>query len=105
MKEKVVDQTKFMILDKQLRELIKKHNLNVVKLGRAVKVSPKTIYQWLNGQTPRNLKDLKAIADYFNVSLDYLTFGEASKEKPMSDLLNDVYLGEYEVILRKLRKK
>lgn len=59
-----------------LKELIYEKDITAAQLARATKVPPQTLNNWLSGQMPRNLDQLKAVADYFQVSLDYLIFGE-----------------------------
>jgi transcriptional regulator with XRE-family HTH domain len=91
-----------MKLASQLKHYLKKHDITVAELGKAVKVSPKTIYSWLNGQRPRDITQVKAIANYFKVSLDELVFAETPEHsKSFEDFIDEINAGVYEVILRK----
>lgn len=62
-----------------LKELIHEKDITAVHLARSTKVPPQTLNNWLSGQMPRNLDQLKAVADYFQVSLDYLIYGSKSE--------------------------
>ena len=50
-----------------------------LKLGAK---SNSVVAQWKNGSLPRP-EMIQKIADYFNVSVEYLMFGEVNKEKPV----------------------
>lgn len=92
-----------MILNKQLRSLLKDHDLTVAQLARATHVNAKTLYQWLYGQKPRNLEQVKKVADHFKVSIDYLVFDTPSVHQPLfSELQKEINAGVYEVILRRV---
>ena len=96
-----------MKLASQLKKILKKKDLTVQQLCRAVKgVSDKKIYSWLNSQTPRNLDDVKAVADYLGVSLDYLLYDETKFEKKISieELKEEISLGVLELIVRTPKK-
>lgn len=94
-----------MILGIQLKKLLTEKDVTVAQLARATKLSSKTIYSWLSGQSARNLNDLKRVADYFNVSIDYLAFGiEPLKKIEFKDFDDEINAGIYEVVLRKVRK-
>lgn len=91
-----------MILDKQLKALLQKHDVTVAQLARATKISAKTIYQWLNGQNPRDLKQVRKVADHFNVSIDFLAFGIDLKNKTeITDYREEINAGVFEVVLRR----
>lgn len=57
-----------------------------------------------NVVSPRNLNQLKTVPNYFDVSLEYLLFNETRTPKNTSfdDLKNEISIGNYEVILRKV---
>ena len=91
-----------MILADQLKFLIRKKGLTVIGLSKGTGVPAKTLYSWLQKQSPRNLDQLRAISDFFDVSLEYLLFGENAKKKTAFDEFKDeINAGTYEVILRK----
>lgn len=92
-----------MILSQQLKHLLHTRDITVAQLSRATGVPAKTVYHWLHGQSPRNLVQVKKIADHFSVTLDYLLFGQAMPANPIEELKNDILAGVFEVVLRRVR--
>ena len=71
-----------------LEILLKSNNMKRADLARAINVAPSTINSWYaRGSEKVNIKVLKDIAVYFNVSLEVLING---------DTLTSVYFTEYE---------
>ena len=52
-----------------LKKLLGEHVIKSAQLARATKTPPQTINNWLSGLEPRNLNQLKTVADYFEVSV------------------------------------
>lgn len=78
------------------------------QLSRTTKVPNSTIQNWLAGLEPRNLLQLKKVADYFDVSVDLLLYG-SKKEKPrerssISEFADEINAGVFEVVLRRIKK-
>lgn len=65
--------TQFGLIIKKLRE---QHNLNQEELGNIVGVSDKTVSSWEINRTEPKMGIVQQLADYFNVSMDYLIKGE-----------------------------
>lgn len=63
----------------RIQELSKEHGLSVRELGRKLDIGETTIYKWKT-QTPK-LDVLEKVADYFDVSVDYLV-GRTDKKLP-----------------------
>lgn len=62
------------------------------RLAKIVGVSQKTISNYLNGTTEPSLKELCKLADYYNVTLDYLVGRETNNNyitAEQKELLND----------------
>jgi len=55
------------------------------KLARAVEVREATISHYLHGRIRPSFETLVRIADFFNVSLDYLVFGERPRAQAQDD--------------------
>lgn len=56
--------------------LLQQHGVTAYRVAKETGVTTATLTNWKNGKyTPKNDK-LQKIADYFGVSLDYLTTGE-----------------------------
>lgn len=54
----------------RIKELCEKHGITVTILEKRTNIPHNTIYQW-NKRKP-NTERLEQVADYFNVSVDYL---------------------------------
>ena len=57
---------------KRLKELRKKNNISQLKLSMDLTLNQNCISRYENGEREADYKTLIAIADYFNVSIDYL---------------------------------
>ncbi|MBF0361971.1 MAG: helix-turn-helix transcriptional regulator [Oligoflexia bacterium] len=107
-----------MELKNILKKLIKERDTSIAKVSRTTKIPSKTIYNWLSGSEPKSFLQVKRVADYFEVSLDYLCFGiEPNKihegnsvtSRGMSsetiERYNDeINAGVFEVVLRRIKK-
>jgi transcriptional regulator with XRE-family HTH domain len=97
-----------MKLDKQLKSLIRESDITVAQLARATHVSPKTIYNWLAGQKPRDLDAVKRVAEHFKISIEKLCYGIevqiSAKAGELEKHLDEVNAGIFEVVLRRVRK-
>ncbi len=56
----------------RLNDLMRAENLTQVKLASLVGVSQNTISSWLNRKKQPSLTSLWLLADYFDVTIDYL---------------------------------
>lgn len=93
-----------MILQTQLKTLLKQNDLTVAQLSRACGISAKTLFNWLQGQPPRAIPQVKTVADYFKVSLDFMCYGISPAAKDMP-ILGEIHAGKYEVVLRKIKEE
>jgi len=62
-----------------IKQLANRKNMSFAELEREIGLSNGTIARW--GKASPNSKGLEAVADYFNVSVDYLL----GREKPQED--------------------
>ena len=74
-----------MTLYEKVEMLCKQRGINISNLGDAVgiKVDKSTISHWKKGAVPR-ASTVKAIADFFEVTVDYLTNGYATIETALN---------------------
>lgn len=73
---------------KLLNHLIEKKKITSAELSKSIGVAPSSVSRWINGSTRITNENLKKIADYFNVSTDYLTGKSACESKELEDLTN-----------------
>jgi transcriptional regulator with XRE-family HTH domain len=74
-----------MRLKQQLEHLLDKSNMNASQLSRKANVPRQTLSNWLMGQAPKNISQVKRVADLFNVTLDHLIYGETKAEHTIMD--------------------
>lgn len=61
------------IFGNRLRMLLEERDIEGKEFAKMLHVQPPTLSNWLNGNRfPKDREMLTSIADYFNVSLDYL---------------------------------
>ncbi len=58
-----------------LKSALKKANIGVPTLSKRTGVPRQTIANWIAGQSPQNLDDVRTIANYFSMTIDELCFG------------------------------
>lgn len=56
----------------RLKELRNKHNITQLKLAMDLNMNQNTISRYENGEREAGYRELIMLADYFNVSIDYL---------------------------------
>lgn len=95
-------------LHKNLKTLLEKRGMTASQLSRATKVPNSTIQNWLTGLEPRNLIQLKKVAEYFDVSVDLLLYGNKKTkdrdQSTISEYADEINAGTFEVVLRRVRK-
>ena len=95
-----------MELKSILRRIIREKGITVVALSRGAKIPVQTLHGWLQGSEPKSIRQLKSVADYLGVDLDYLCFGiKPTVQKNKLELLEDeINAGIFEVVLRRVKK-
>lgn len=87
-----------------LKRLIKDKGITITHLSRHTKVPLQTIHGWLQGSEPKNIKQVKAVADYLDVDLDFLCFGIKSKRtNSIEEFQDEINAGVFEVVLRRVK--
>jgi transcriptional regulator with XRE-family HTH domain len=97
-----------LVLNKMLKEILAEEGMTVAQLSRATKIPQQTLNNWLSGLTPRNLIQLKTVADYFETSVDFLLYGlKTTKETKKSEIVeyrDEINAGVFEVVLRRVKR-
>lgn len=70
-------------------ELCKKNGITIAELERRLGFGSSSIRKWINGNP--SAEKIKAIADFFGVSTDYL-YGRTAVEKKVDDMLDQDFL-------------
>ena len=61
-----------ILVSERIRELMKEHDLNQVRLAEQVGVKQNTISAWLRDKKEPCITSLWLLADFFDVDIDYL---------------------------------
>lgn len=96
-----------------LEDLRKDHNINQTEIAELLKVKQPTYSSWENGSKIIPLKHLNTLANYYNVSLDYITnlSKENIKTKKIKELDKNIigknlkrFRNEYKITQEELAK-
>lgn len=97
----------------RIKELRIKKNLSISDLAKLVEVDEEDIFYYENDEVTMNIENVIRIADYFNVTLDYM-FGRESKKPEieniyrLQDKVSKEFIGDgletYEEALMELSK-
>jgi transcriptional regulator with XRE-family HTH domain len=94
-----------MELSKILKKLFQERGITITHVAKKTGIAQQTIHNWLSGTEPRSLTQVKKVADYFDVSVDYLCFGIRPNIKPTFEEFNEeINAGVFEVVLRRIKK-
>ncbi len=95
-----------MVLKSILKKSIKDRGITIAHLSRATGVPLQTLHGWLQGSEPKSLRQVKAIADYLEVDLDYLCFGVTPQQSVnhIEHFQDEINAGIFEVVLRRIKK-
>jgi transcriptional regulator with XRE-family HTH domain len=96
----------------QLKHILKSKlveaGIGVPTLAKKTSISRKTIENWIAGQRPQNLEQVKAVADYFGMTVDELCFGPRMTKVETRTALelhqDEINAGVFEVVLRRIKK-
>ena len=79
----------------RFNELLKERNVTAYQVGKATGISTSTLSEWKNGKYTPKMDKVQKIAEYFNVSVDYLLGNEKTSPAELTedDELN-IYLEE-----------
>lgn len=97
-------------LKRQLQFYLDKREMSASQLSRKAGVPKQSISGWLAGSNPRDVRQVKRVADVLGVSLDNLMFGDgedrdSEKVSAFDALLGDGWVGGiFEVRLRRVKK-
>ena len=86
-----------------LKDLIEDRGITVTNLSKATQIPPQTIHNWLTGVEPRSFKQVKKVADFLGVTLDYLCFGIVAKNNSIESYGDEINAGIFEVVLRRVK--
>lgn len=86
----------------RIRELRKAKKVTMKELGNMIGVAESTMSLYETGKRKPDLETLSRLADYFNVSVDYLLGRDEGQPQPAPKYSTDQ---RKEIVLKKLEKK
>lgn len=94
-----------ILISKNLKDLLKSRDMTIAQLARATGIAQQTLNNWLAGLEPRSMVQIKKVANHFEVSVDWLVYGEKGKvkETDFNDYKDEINAGVFEVILRRTK--
>lgn len=81
-----------------LRQQLRQHGMTATALSKKSRVPLQTLNNWLSGSKPKDFDQVKAVADVFGVSLDYIVYGIESAKIKSEDLVS---FGSFDVFLKR----
>ncbi|QLY25695.1 helix-turn-helix domain-containing protein [Bdellovibrio sp. KM01] len=99
-----------MNLKQQLKYYLKDRGITASQLSKKASVPKQSLSGWLAGSNPRDVRQIKRVADVLGISIDHLMFGsgpEKGQEKvaPLDSLIGEEWFGGlFEVRLRRVKK-
>ena len=97
-----------MKLQSILKTLMKENDISTTALAKSLDIPISTLHGWLQGAEPKNIGQIKKVADYFSITVDELCFGISGKvgksEQSIESFSDEINAGVFEVVLRRVKK-
>lgn len=99
-----------MTLKKQLRLYLEKRDLTAAQLAKKAQVPKQSLSGWMAGSNPRDVRQVKRVAEVLGTTIDHLMFGEgaqsdSAKVGSLESLLTDDWVGGvFEIKLRRIKR-
>lgn len=92
-----------------LQVLMEERKLSGRQLAQATGIPYKTIQEWLGTKSrmPRDPAILRRLAEFLDVSVHFLLFGEEDPHSLLGELFDksEIHTGLYEITIRRVRKR
>ena len=99
-----------MNLKNQLRHFLDEREMSASQLAKKAKIPKQSLSGWLSGSNPRDVRQVKKVADALGVSVDHLLFGNGTdlgkqRVTELEALLGEGWIaGLFEIRFRRVRK-
>lgn len=96
-----------MNLKNQLKHYLSQKDISSAQLSKKSGVSKQVISLWLSGGKPRNVEQIKKVAEVLSTTVDNLCFGIGSESKRSSfaDITEDEWFsGAFEIKVRRIKR-
>jgi len=93
-------------LKENLEHLIDESGISITNLAKKCGINQQTIHNWLSGQSPKNISQVKKLADYFGCSIEDICFldNKTGLKSEIDKYKEEINAGIFEVILRRVQK-
>jgi transcriptional regulator with XRE-family HTH domain len=97
-------------LKKQLRFYLDQRGMSAAQLAKKAEVPKQSLSGWLGGSNPRDVRQIKRVADVLGITVDNLMFGEGPDSQTeqvtsLEGLIGDQWIGGlFEVRLRRVKR-
>lgn len=61
-----------ILIAKRIKDLMKSEKLTQMQLARALGIGQSSVSDWINAKSEPSIENLWKLADFFDVSIDYL---------------------------------
>ena len=92
---------KEILLSKNLNKLMKARNLSQAKIARILNINKSTLHNYCNGIEPQGLTTIRNLADFFEVTVHELLFGD--KVDSLSMRITGHVEGQFKVQIERIK--
>ncbi len=93
------------MLSKNLTRILKQKGISLSEIARQTRVPKATLHSWTVGQKSVNLEQLKKVAEFLNVSVALLAYGEEDMAAEKStEMLKELFSGDLRVTIKKIER-
>ena len=87
-----------------LKKLLKDRRMTIKEVSTATSVPSSTLSEWLNNRSPKNPEHTLKVAQYLEVSLHFLLFGEEDRQEPLTKIMKeDFFSGTFEINIKRIK--
>ena len=91
------------MFSKRLHQMMEQQGLTLSQLSKKTGIAKSSLHGYLNQAEP-SLKNVNALAEFFEVTVDFLVWGR--KATPLEEVFRvGVHQGTYEVTIKRVIKK
>lgn len=91
-------------IGKVLTSLLKEKGLTLASVSKSTGVPRTTLAEWSSNRPPKNPIQVKAVADFFGITIHYLLFGEEDKQEPLQKIFKeDFFSGTFEINIKRIK--
>ena len=91
-------------IGKVFSQIVKERRYTLKEISKATGVPATTLAEWQANRTPKNPVQVKAVANFLEVSLHYLLFGVEDNQEPIAKIMKeDFFSGTFEINIKRIK--